>query len=162
MDYDIHLINKASRLLQNEEATIAVAESVTSGHLQAAFSLAENAISIFQGGITTYNIGQKCRHLLVEPIHALAVNCVSQKVAEQMAIGVCGLFKSSYGIGITGYASPVPEKNIHRLFAFVTIAKGNKIIESKKIHSSEKKPIDVQKDYTQQAIVLLFDTLQHK
>lgn len=160
MDYDIDLINKAGNLLQKKDATIAVAESVTSGHLQAAFSLANNATLIFEGGITTYNIGQKCRHLLVEPIHALAVNCISMKVSEQMAIGVCDLFKAGYGIGITGYASPVPEKNIKQLFAFVAIAKGGKIIESEKIISSYKKPLEVQKDFTGQAIRFLFEALQ--
>src|SRR5690348_6264721 len=112
MDQHTELINKAGRLLQKEGATVAVAESVTSGNLQAIFSLAKNATLFFQGGMTAYNIGQKCRHLMVEPTHAIECNCVSQKVSEQMAAEICHLFTSDYGIGITGYASPVPEKNI--------------------------------------------------
>ncbi len=157
---DINLINKTGKLLQKKGSTIAVAESVTSGNLQAAFSLADNATTFFQGGITTYNIGQKCRHLLVEPTHAIAVNCVSQNVSEEMASEVCNFFKSVFGIGITGYASPVPEKNIKQLFAYVAIAKGKKVIESKKILSSCTKPRNVQLDFTHQAIEVLFEILR--
>ncbi|RNI34496.1 nicotinamide-nucleotide amidohydrolase family protein [Hanamia caeni] len=158
-DY-LKLIDKAGGLLQKKKATIAVAESVTSGNLQAAFSLAMNATTFFQGGITAYNIGQKCRHLLVEPIHALAVNCVSEKVSIEMAKEVCNLFKSDYGIGITGYASPVPEKNIKQLFAHVAIVKGNTLIQSKKIISSHQKPPDTQMDFTQKVLQILIEALQ--
>ena len=160
MKHNLDLINKTGELLLKKNATVAVAESVTSGNIQAAFSLATNAVSFFQGGITTYNIGQKCRHLLVEPTHAIASNCVSATVSEQMAAEVCNLFKSDYGIGITGYASPVPEKNIRQLFAFVAIAKCSKTIKSEKIISSNKTPVEVQMDFTSRAIELLWEVLK--
>ncbi len=60
--------------------TVAVAESVTAGLLQWAFSSIPDAAQFFQGGITAYNISQKYKHLAVEPIHASEVNCVSQKL----------------------------------------------------------------------------------
>lgn len=138
MNQNTGLINKAGGLLQKKGATVAVAESVTSGNLQVIFSLAKNATLFFQGGMTAYNIGQKCRHLMVEPTHAIECNCVPQKVSEQMASGICVLFTSDYGIGITGYASAVSEQNIEQLYAWVAITKGNKIIGSKKIIASEK------------------------
>jgi len=53
-------------MLQHFE-TLAVAESVTSGHLQAAFSSADQATNFFQGGITAYNVGQKARQLCYKP-----------------------------------------------------------------------------------------------
>ena len=162
MDQHTELINKAGRLLQKEGATVAVAESVTSGNLQAIFSLAENATLFFQGGMTAYNIGQKCRHLMVEPTHAIECNCVSQKVSEQMAAEICHLFTSDYGIGITGYASPVPEKNIKQLFAWLSIAKGNKILGSKKIIKKKKKPLEVQLEFTQKAIEYFIEILKKK
>src|SRR3982751_949315 len=94
-------------LLHNE--TIAVAESVTSGLLQAAFSQPGNAANFFQGGLTAYNLGQKFKHLNVEPIHAENCDCVSQIVADQMAKSVADHFQSDWGIGVTGYSTPVPE-----------------------------------------------------
>ena len=77
--------------------------------MQHTFGSMEHASLFYHGGITVYNIGQKSKQLNVGPIHALQVNCVSEKVAIEMAIGVIHMFKSSWGIGITGYASPVPE-----------------------------------------------------
>ena len=155
MSLNIKNVNKLGKLLQKYEATIAVAESVTSGNLQVAFSLATNATLFFQGGITTYNIGQKCRHLLIEPIHAVACNCVSQKVSEQMASEVCNLFKSEYGVGITGYASPVPEQNVKQLYAWVAIAKNCKIVKSIKIVAAGKSPVEVQMYFTNRTIEIL-------
>ena len=115
-EYD-PLLDHIKTILLERKQTVAVAESVTAGHLQVMLSLAENAQEFFQGGITTYNIGQKSRHLHVEPIHAISCNCVSERVAAEMARHVTSLFMSDWGIAITGYASPVPEKNIHELFA---------------------------------------------
>ena len=113
--------------------TLAVAESVTSGNLQVAFSLADQATQFYQGGITTYNVGQKARHLNVNPIHALACNSVSEKVTEEMAIHALSLFSSDWSVAITGYAAPVPELGIKDLFAFYAIAFGGKVVQTKKI-----------------------------
>jgi len=110
----------AKRLIKRKEK-VAIAESVTSGDVQSAFSSAKNALQFFQGGITVYNVIQKVRHLQVDPVHAMACNCVSAVIAEDMAKNVIKLFASDWGIGITGYATPVPEKGIKELFAFVAI-----------------------------------------
>lgn len=109
--------------------SIAVAESVTGGMLQSALAGGTNAMQFFQGGITAYNIGQKCRHLHIEPIHAQAVNCVSACVAQEMAVGACAMFRSDWGIGITGYATPVPESG-DKTFAWFSISRGEKIMET--------------------------------
>ena len=89
--YNRALIERIGNKLLTKKQTIAVAESVTSGHLQAALSLAPDASRFFQGGITAYNVGQKYRHLPVEPTHALQCNAVSEKVSADMAQGVCRL-----------------------------------------------------------------------
>src|SRR5690606_38898282 len=67
-------LNDISNILLKRNETIAVAESVTSGLMQVAFSSAQGAIGFYQGGITAYNIAQKYKHLNVEPIYALACN----------------------------------------------------------------------------------------
>ncbi len=103
MLYDEEIINNIKDILITEQQTLSVAESVTAGHLQAAFSSAVEASKFFQGGITAYNAGQKCRHLNIEPIHALDNDCVTEQVACEMASQVNKLFISDYGIAITGY-----------------------------------------------------------
>jgi nicotinamide-nucleotide amidase len=131
--------------LESEE-TIAVAESVTSGLLQFLLSNVTDAANFYQGGITTYNIGQKSKHLDVEPIHANNCNCVSLKVTEQMATNVCELFHSDWGIGVTGYASPVPEAE-NKLFCYYAICYQGAIIASGKVESKKDLPETVQKFY---------------
>ena len=154
------IANKVGEALLKKKYTIAVAESVTSGNLQVAFSLAANAILFYQGGITTYNVGQKCRHLSVEPTHALDSNCVSQKVSDQMALAVAEMFSSDIGVGITGYASPVPEHNINKLFAYLSVSKRKKIVVSKKLTAPDGTPNKVQLFYCENTLRLLVKVLQ--
>jgi len=145
--FDKKLIDDIGNKLKEKNQSIAVAESVTGGLLQAAFSNANQASFFFQGGITAYNIGQKCRHLLVEPLHAIECNCVSELIAQQMSKYVCDLFLSDYGIGITGYAARLPEKNINDLFAYYSISLKDKIIESGKITTDAEEGLPAQLFY---------------
>jgi len=155
MLYPLEEINHIRHFLIENCETLAIAESVTSGHLQAAFSLADDALSFFQGGITTYNLGQKCQHLHVDPIDAVKCDCVSDSVARQMATGAARLFISHYGIGITGYAAKVPEKNINSLFAHFAISHRGQILLSDKINAPYEEALDVQIYYTRQIIMAL-------
>lgn len=153
---DLNVYNQSSieairqHLVKNNE-TISVAESVTSGHLQAALSSGEEASKFFQGGLTAYNAGQKTRHLNIEPIYAVEVNCVAEKIASKMAKEISKLFLSDYGIGITGYATIVPECEKEGLFAWFAIAYNGEVVLSKKIKAS-KPGIDAQINYTEQVI----------
>lgn len=132
-EYDIASIERIRTIFLQKKMTLSVAESVTSGHLQAACSLAPDASGFFQGGITVYNSAQKTRHLQVEPISALEHNGVAQIISRQMALQSNAFFLSEYAIGITGYAAPVPEKGIHQLFAYLAIARNNTIVLEEKI-----------------------------
>lgn len=158
--YNETVINDIRDLLISRGQTISAAESVTSGHLQAALSSAENALQFFQGGITAYNAGQKTRHLNVEPIHALTCDCVSEQTAAEMAKGSNQIFLSDYAIGITGYATPQPKDGIHELFAFVAIAQGRELLRATRLTCHEKHPIDVQVDFTNQALRIFLETLK--
>jgi nicotinamide-nucleotide amidase len=162
MQYNEEHINSIKQILALQKETIAAAESVTAGHLQAALSLAIEASEYFQGGITCYNLGQKARHLNVEPIHAEKENCIHQQVANRMAIEVSKLFNSQYGLGITGYASIVPEKEQEGLYAFFAIAYQQEVVWQKKLSSSKTNPFDVQVDYTNQMLEHLLKYLQQK
>lgn len=150
--YNNKVIDAIKDLLIKSKQTLAVAESVTSGHLQAAFSLADGATMFFQGGITAYNLGQKARHLHVDPISADSCNCVSADVTEQMALNVADRFSSSWGIASTGYAAPVPEIGIEELYAFISIASKGKIITTKKITAKKITPFECQIFYTNEMI----------
>lgn len=125
----IFLLEEIGGQLIHLRHTVAVAESVTAGVLQSALANGTDAMRFFQGGITAYNLGQKSRHLHIEPVHAQETNCVSARVAQEMAVGACAMFRSDWGIGITGYATPVPESD-HKIFAWFSITRGEKIMET--------------------------------
>lgn len=161
MDFDLTDLNKIRDILINKEQTLAVAESVTAGFLQSAFSMVQNAKDYFHGGITTYNLGQKTRHLLIDPIHGLKCDCVSEKVAVTMAINVNKLFSSDWGISITGYASPLPEREQYELFAFYGIAFRNEIKAHGKIEAQKNDdPVAVREYFTNTIIGIFKETIR--
>ena len=53
---------------------------------------------------------------------ARRVNSVSAGVAEQMARGVCRLFRCDLGIATTGYAEPSRENEVEAPFAWWALA----------------------------------------
>ena len=154
------VIQAIGRILIDRQQTIAVAESVTSGHIQVALATAMDAAKFYQGGITTYNLGQKSRHLQVEPIHAIACNCVSEQVAREMALAVCELFNSDWGLAITGYASKVPESN-NELFAYYTIVYAGKVMESGRLDPFDGEPTEIQSYYATELVNKLATVVAH-
>jgi PncC family amidohydrolase len=131
--FDKEIISGIEERLKNQRQTVAVAESVTAGFLQAAFSQMKEAMHIFHGGMTVYNIGQKTRHLRVNPIEALNTNCVSELVASQMASEISFQFLSDWGIACTGYASPVPELGVQQTYVLYAFYKNDKAQSTGKI-----------------------------
>ncbi len=146
MLFDEKAVDSIKTFLTSRKETISVAESVTSGFLQGALSTAEKASEFFQGGITTYNLGQKYRHLLIDPINAATCNCVSEKISEEMSLNVCGLFKSNWGIGVTGYAAAVKESE-NKLFAYYTISLNGTPVIKDKVSVETGEPLEVQLFY---------------
>lgn len=102
--------------------TLAVAESLTGGNVQAAVTAESGASAFFLGGITAYTLEQKVRHLGVDRARASAVNCVSAGVATEMARGVCGLFGSDWGAATTGYAEASPADGVTVPHAYWALA----------------------------------------
>ncbi|MDQ8003521.1 MAG: nicotinamide-nucleotide amidohydrolase family protein [Pedobacter sp.] len=145
-------LKELSEYCVREQISIAVAESVTAGYLQFTLSQMPHALNIFNGGITTYNIGQKVKHLGLDFTYGSICNCVSSDIAATMALQVRKLLNSKMGIAITGYASPVPEENIDELHAFMAIAINDKIVHTHKLLTKENSPAEAQKDYVQQVI----------
>jgi nicotinamide-nucleotide amidase len=159
MNFTLTDINYIRDILIKKEQTLAVAESVTAGFLQSAFSMVPNAKDYFQGGITAYNIGQKVKHLSIDPIHGLHCDCVSEKVAVTMALNVNKMFLSDWGIAITGYASPLPEKDQYDLFAFYSIAFRDEVKAQGKIEASQNEDPVAVREYFTNTLIDIFKTI---
>jgi len=151
MANDRQLTAIAKHMVQRCE-TVAVAESVTAGLIQSAFSTATDATRFFQGGITAYNLGQKARHLRIDPVHAELCNCISPEVASEMATGVLALFTSHWGIAITGYAAPVPALKVRSCFAFYSFAYKGAIVHQDKIETKKRGIANVQRFYVDKVL----------
>lgn len=161
MNFALTDIEYIRDILIGQKQTLAVAESVTAGFLQSAFSMVANAKDYFHGGITAYNLGQKVKHLSVDAIHALKCDCVSEKVAITMAMNVNKLFASDWGIAITGYASPFPEKDQYELFAYYGIAFRDEIKAHGKLEAPENDdPVAVRTFFTNQLTEVFKQLLQ--
>jgi PncC family amidohydrolase len=115
-----NLISLKSRLQKNNY-TIATAESITAGNIQAMLATVSGISSVFAWWVTAYNLDQKHNLLGVDYDHAKSCNCVSPRVAQEMAVGACKLFGTSIGISSTGYAGPYPEAGIDHAFAYVCV-----------------------------------------
>lgn len=92
--------------------SIAAAESVSGGHVQAMLTSVSGASIYVRGGITAYTLDEKVKCLGVIRAHARRANCVSQQVAVEMAMGACRLFDTDLGVSTTGYAEPSRERTV--------------------------------------------------
>lgn len=129
MELDKEVIQRIGKLLDRK--TVATAESVTAGQLQFMLSQIENAAANFKGGITAYTLEEKVNLLGIDEDEAKACDCVSSQIAEDMALQASHLFNADFGIGVTGYATPVEESNF-KLYAYFAISYKMQIIVSEK------------------------------
>jgi nicotinamide-nucleotide amidase len=107
---------RLKRANQDHRLTIGVAESVTCGQLQARIGAQPELSELLKGGITAYSIDQKVKLLGVDAGHASKCNCVSARVADEMASGVCCLFGVEVGVATTGYAESPDKKKAPSAF----------------------------------------------
>jgi len=133
---------------------IAAAESVTSGMIQLMLSCCENAGLFFSGGITAYSCKQKQKQLGISEAVCSASNGVSSQIAESMARQICRKYSCELGLGITGFATPIPEKGITELFAYGSFCYNEQIIFTTKLTTNKATQLEVQRDFA-------FSLLQH-
>ena len=149
MKFSEILLQKISYYLRDRNERISIAESVTSGSLQLAFSQMPSAEQFFEGGMTVYTIDQKVKHLNLDYDEAKAVNCVSKHVTETMALNVAKLFGTEWSVATTGYSTPVPESG-NDIFAFYAVSYKGKVVVSDRIELHPlTKSLDAQNYFTE-------------
>jgi hypothetical protein len=92
-------------------------------------------------------------------LHAIECNCVSEKISQQIAVNISRLFVSDYGIGITGYAARLPEKNINDLFAYYAISANEKILQSGKITTTAEEGLPAQLFFVNRVLKIFNETI---
>lgn len=104
-----------ARLLLDRNATLAVAESCTGGHISHLLTLTPGASAWFTGGITAYSNEVKIHMLGVSPDTLAEQGAVSEQTVTEMAAGVRERLNADFAIATSGIAGPdggSPEKPV--------------------------------------------------
>ncbi|WP_143960535.1 CinA family protein [Litoribacter populi] len=156
---DLDLIKEHCK---KNKLTLAVAESASSGALQLLFSAEEEAGLFFEGGLTVYNCEQKKRQLEVPLSLSEPCNGVSWEVSKMLAVNICKLYQSDFGLALTGFASPYPEEGIYDLYAYGAAAQNGELLFCKKIESDKESPEEKREDYAAILIKKFAEYLKQK
>lgn len=100
------LASVVGELLQEQQATLAIAESCTGGTVGQMLTSIPGSSNYFWGGVISYNNQVKVALLKVDPTDLAQVGAVSDRVAQQMAVGVRAQLNTTWGLSITGIAGP--------------------------------------------------------
>ena len=149
MDFQKNLLEYISQSLLTIDETIAVAESVTSGCLQLAFSQMPNAKLFYKGGMTAYSLPEKVRLLNVDRQEAEDCDSVSKSIVETMALQIATLFESDWSIATTGYSTSNRSSD-YKVYAYFSFSYKGEIILTKKLELHPKtQALNAQLYYTE-------------
>jgi nicotinamide-nucleotide amidase len=119
------LASSLIKKLQENNLTIAVAESLTGGLVAASLTEIPGASQVFKGSITAYADEIKQNVLNVNKETILKFTSISEQVALEMAINVRTIMKSDIGISTTGVAGPEKSAGFAPGLVFVAISIGD-------------------------------------
>jgi nicotinamide-nucleotide amidase len=142
-------------ILREPRRTLAVAESLTCGNVQAYIGRISGASEFFLGGITAYTLEQKVKLLGVNRDEAEKVNCVSAEIVEQMARGAANSFGADLALATTGYAEPSEEHDVAVPFAWWALAQRDGetwSMQSHRVECPDANRVEVQAAITVAAI----------
>ncbi|MBB6369941.1 CinA family protein [Chryseobacterium shigense] len=149
MEFQENLLSHISQSLMTAGETISIAESVTSGCLQLAFSQMPNASLFYSGGLTAYTLPQKVKLLHIDKEEAEECDCVSENIVETMALNAAKIFGSDWSIATTGYCTPIRNSS-YKVFAFFSFSYKGEIILTKKLELHPKtQALNAQMYYTE-------------
>ncbi len=143
---------RIQRFCVERNLKIAVAESVTSGLVQAWMSNMPEAGLFFLGGITAYTCESKEKLLDIPLELSRPVNGVASAISDLLAEKVCSLFGAELGLGITGYATLAPDMGVFSKYAFGSLYLSGCIVHRCFLVSHRSSQADVQKDFCTQLI----------
>jgi len=108
---DASLEERALELLRGRGETLAVAESVTGGCIQARLTAIPGSSEAFLGGAVVYSAGAKARLADVDPALIRSHGTVSEPVTRALAEGIARRLGATWGLATTGNAGPSEDKD---------------------------------------------------
>ena len=117
------------KLLNNNNATLATAESCTGGAIASMITSVPGASNYFLGSVVCYNERIKTTILKVKSETIQNYSVVSAQVANEMVLGIKQLYKSDYALSVTGNAGPTTDKTDKSVgVVYIGLATPNNII----------------------------------
>jgi nicotinamide-nucleotide amidase len=92
--------------LREKSWTLSTAESCTGGLISDRITDVSGSSGYFEGGIVSYSIKAKAKHLGIPIKYVEQYGAVSPQVAKRMAEGVRKAFRTTIGLSTTGVAGP--------------------------------------------------------
>ena len=154
-----NLSEKAIEILQQQNLTIATAESCTGGAVAAQLVDVAGASKVFNEGFITYSNDAKHKRLGVRIRTLKEYGAVSNATAFEMAKGVCEVTGADVGISVTGIAGPdggTDEKPVGLVYLGCCVKRKSKVIEN---HFSGSRS-EIREQSVQAALKLLIECLE--
>lgn len=143
-----------SRAARNRNATVAVAESLTSGSVGSRLGAAEASSEWFLGGVIAYAPAVKFGLLGVDRGAVVTARC-----AGQMARGVARLLGADVSVALTGVGGPGPEEGKRSGTVFIAVCRDGD--ETVKEHLFDGDPGEVVRLATLEALRMLRGSLSN-
>lgn len=160
MEFNQKLLDAISENLMNGNETISIAESVTGGLIQVAFSEMRNSKLFYKGGITMNTPEKVVKLLKVDVAEIKSCNSVYTFVAETMGRNACKFFESKWCIAVSGYC--IPERDsAYEIFAYYSIFYNNHVVFSEKLEAfSSSDSLQIKLYYTEEILGKFLGQLQ--
>ncbi len=100
-----------AELLRSSGKTLALAESCSGGLLSDIITDIPGSSVFYRGGIVAYSTFAKANLLGIDSALLAREGDVSEAVAKSMAKAAREIFKTDYGVGITGIAGPLSDRS---------------------------------------------------
>lgn len=141
-DSDVTLEEAVVRLLQENELSIATAESCTAGLFSGRLVNVPGVSGLFNEGFITYSNKAKHKYLGVKKSTLQKYGAVSEECAYEMAKGAASNTKSDVGVAITGIAGPdggTDDKPVG--LVYIGVAIGKKVVVKKNLFSGNRQEV---------------------
>jgi len=157
---DDSLASVVGKLLKEKGKTCSVAESCTGGLLGAEFTSVPGSSDYFVGAAIVYSNEAKTKILDVSKGIIDAFGAVSEETAKELASNVRKVFKTDFGISITGIAGPsggTIEKPVGTVW--IGLASENDVLTKKFVFSNDRE-INRERSVAK-ALEMLLNTLKY-
>ncbi|MBV8326645.1 CinA family protein [Chryseobacterium sp.] len=163
MEFNKILLEQINEEFMSCDQTISLAESVTAGAMQLAFSEMTNSKLFYKGGITVHSPDKIVKLLKVETSEIKNSNCVSSLIADKLGLYASTMFESDWCIATSGYCTP-ERHSVFEIYVYYSILYKRQIVFSDKIEFNNYKnkfsPLSVKLYYTEEILKKILSQLK--